>query len=240
MLRATGKATAMTPPASTPADAAASAATREDATQEDVTQEDATREAQPARRFFLVRHGETDWNVAGRLQGRRDVPLNALGRIQAGRVGRVLHQLAGPADTLTFVSSPLVRATETMRILRTSLDLPAHDFSTDIRFAEISFGRWEGQTWPELRRRDFNAVRKRDLDPWGFTPPEGENYLDLSRRVTSAIETLPGDAIIVTHGGVIRAALHVLAGMPPAEAAMLPVRQGAVYVVSGGRFAVAD
>lgn len=192
------------------------------------------------RRFFLVRHGETDWNVAGRLQGRRDVPLNALGRIQAGRVGRVLHQLAGPAEQLTFVSSPLVRATETMRILRTSLDLPAHDFATDIRLAELSFGRWEGQTWPELRRRDFDAVRRRDREPWTFVPPEGESYVDLSRRVLAAIETLTGDAVIVTHGGVIRAALHVLAGMPSGEAAVLPVRQGAVYVVAGGRFAVAD
>lgn len=192
------------------------------------------------RRFFLVRHGETDWNVAGRLQGRRDVPLNPLGRIQAGRVGKVLHQLAGPAERLGFVSSPLARATETMRILRTSLNLPAHDFSTDIRFAELSFGQWEGHTWPELRRRDFDAVRARDLDPWGYTPPGGENYVELSRRVMAAIEGLEGDAVIVTHGGVIRAALHVLAGMPAAEAASLPVRQGAVYVVSGGRFAVAD
>ncbi|WP_454915762.1 histidine phosphatase family protein [Xanthobacter sediminis] len=192
------------------------------------------------RRFFLVRHGETDWNVAGRLQGRRDVPLNPLGRIQAARVGRVLHQLAGPAERLAFVSSPLVRAAETMRILRTSLDLPAHDFSTDIRLAEISFGQWEGHTWPELRRRDFDAVRQRDLDPWGYTPPGGENYVELSRRVAAAVERLEGDAVIVTHGGVIRAALHVLAGMPVPEAAALPVRQGAVYVVSGGRFAVAD
>ncbi|MDQ0506572.1 histidine phosphatase family protein [Xanthobacter agilis] len=195
--------------------------------------------AEVTRRFFLVRHGETDWNVAGRLQGRRDVPLNPLGRIQAGRVGRVLHQLAGPPELLTFVSSPLVRATETMRILRTSLDLPAHDFATDIRFAEISFGQWEGQTWPELRRRDFEAVRQRDRDPWSFVPPGGENYVDLSRRILAAIARLAGDVVIVTHGGVIRAALHVLAGMPPEEAAGLPVRQGAVYVVAGGRFAVA-
>lgn len=199
-----------------------------------------TEKAETPRRFFLVRHGETDWNVAGRLQGRRDVPLNALGRIQAGRVGRVLHQLAGPPQTLAFVSSPLVRATETMRILRTSLDLPVNDFATDIRFAEISFGQWEGQTWPELRRRDHDAVRARDRDPWTYVPPGGENYEHLSTRVLAALEALTSDAVIVTHGGVVRAMLHVLAGMPRPEAAALPVRQGAVYVVSGGRFAVAD
>lgn len=192
------------------------------------------------RRYFLVRHGETDWNVVGRLQGRRDVQLNALGRIQAGRVGRVLHQLAGTPDALAYVSSPLSRAVETMRILRTSLDLPASDFATDARLAELSFGQWEGQTWPELRRRDHDAVRRRDLDPWNFTPPGGESYSTLCERVTAACAAIPDDAVIVTHGGVIRALLHVKAGMPEGEAAILPVRQGAVYVVAQGGFEVAD
>lgn len=192
------------------------------------------------RRYFLVRHGETDWNVVGRLQGRRDVPLNALGRIQAGRVGRVLHQLAGPPDLLAYVSSPLSRAVETMRILRTSLDLPAADFNTDPRLAEISFGQWEGQTWPEIRRRDHDGVKRRDLDPWNFAPPGGESYRTLCDRVNAACAELEGEAVIVTHGGVIRALLHVKAGMPEGEAAILPVRQGAVYVVAGGGFEVAD
>ncbi|MBB6305960.1 histidine phosphatase family protein [Xanthobacter tagetidis] len=194
----------------------------------------------PGRRLFFVRHGETDWNVAGRLQGRRDVPLNALGRIQAAQVGRVLNQLVGDVAGVHYVSSPLSRAAETMRILRTTLDLPASTFASDIRLAEISFGRWEGQTWPELRRRDHDGVRRRDLDPWRFQPPGGESYLDLCARVEKAIADLPGDAVIVTHGGVVRAALHVLAGMPEGEAALLPVRQGAVYVVAGGVFKVAD
>ncbi|MFS8038684.1 histidine phosphatase family protein [Xanthobacter sp. AM11] len=192
------------------------------------------------RRYFLVRHGETDWNVVGRLQGRRDVPLNALGRIQASRVGRVLSQLAGTPDGLAFVSSPLSRAVETMRILRTSLDLPAGEFTTDPRFAEISFGQWEGQTWPELRRRDQDGVRSRDRDPWNFTPPGGESYRTLCERVSAACADIPDEAVIVTHGGVIRALLHVNAGMPEEEAAQLRVRQGAVYVLDRGRFEVAD
>ena len=192
------------------------------------------------RRFFLVRHGETDWNVVGRLQGRRDVPLNPLGRIQAGQVGRVLAQLAGDTRALAYVSSPLSRAVETMRILRTGLDLPVGEFKTDIRFAEISFGIWEGQTWPELRRRDHDAVRRRDLDPWNFAPPGGESYRTLCERVSAACGEIKQDAVIVTHGGVIRALLHVKAGMPEAEASNLPVRQGAVYVVAQGGFEVAD
>ncbi len=192
------------------------------------------------RRFFLVRHGETDWNVAGRLQGRRDVPLNAFGREQAARVARLVNALAGGVANLAFVSSPLLRAVETMRIVRTTLDLPVNDFRVDPRLAEISFGLWEGQTWPQIRQRDGDRARRRDRAPWSFTPPGGESYEDLAQRAQAAVMDLPGDAVVVTHGGVIRALLHVAADMPTNEAAVLPVRQGAVYVVEGGRFAVAQ
>lgn len=191
-------------------------------------------------RLFLVRHGETDWNVAGRLQGRRDVPLNSLGRAQAARVGRVLGQLADDVTRLHYVSSPLSRALETMRILRTALDLPGSDFTHDPQLAELSFGQWEGLTWPEIRRRDAAAVKAREMDPWSFTPPEGESYVGLSHRAGNAIDRITGDAVVVTHGGVIRALLHTRAGMPSAQAALVPVRQGAVYVLRGGRFEVAD
>ncbi|HQS10500.1 MAG: phosphoglycerate mutase [Rhizobiales bacterium 24-66-13] len=192
-------------------------------------------------RLFLVRHGETDWNVAGRLQGRRDIPLNSLGRAQSAQVGRVLHQLAGDVAPLTFVSSPLMRAVETMRILRTTLDLPAAGYHLDPHLAELSFGRWEGSTWPELKRRDSLAVRARERAPWTFVPPEGESYEMLCVRASTALDRLKDeDAVVVTHGGVIRALLHTKAGMPQEEAALLPVRQGAVYVLAGGAFRVAE
>ncbi|OYX13919.1 MAG: phosphoglycerate mutase [Rhizobiales bacterium 32-66-8] len=191
-------------------------------------------------RLFLVRHGETDWNVAGRLQGRTDIALNALGRKQAAQVGRVLTQLAGDVSSLTYVSSPLARAVETMRILRTTLNLPSGGYSLDPHLAELSFGRWEGLTWPELRRRFGDDVRARDLDPWTFAPPAGESYVELSARVCGALDRITEDAVVVTHGGVIRALLHTKAGMPRSEATLLPVRQGAVYMLSGGGFRVAD
>ncbi|TCT07573.1 histidine phosphatase family protein [Aquabacter spiritensis] len=191
-------------------------------------------------RLFLVRHGETDWNIAGRLQGRRDIALNALGRSQAAQVGRVLSQLAGDVRGFSFVSSPLLRAIETMRILRTTLDLPAAEFAQDGDLAELSFGRWEGLTWPEVRHRFPTHVRARDREPWTFVPPEGESYADLSARAAAAVARLPGEAVVVTHGGVIRALLHAHAGMPQSEATLVPVRQGAVYVLAGGRFRVAE
>src|SRR5262245_4308179 len=81
---------------------------------------------------YYVRHGETDWNVAGRLQGRRNVSLNAQGRAQAGRCGDILRGLfesigRNPGD-LDYVSSPLGRACETMDLMRSTLGLPPNGY----------------------------------------------------------------------------------------------------------------
>jgi broad specificity phosphatase PhoE len=102
------------------------------------------------RKLYFVRHGETDWNAERRLQGRRDVPLNALGRKQAARCGELLRELlvvggATPRQ-FAFTSSPLSRARETMAILRTALGVAPEDYAIDARLAELSFGRWEGLT----------------------------------------------------------------------------------------------
>ncbi|HSI40039.1 MAG TPA: histidine phosphatase family protein [Xanthobacteraceae bacterium] len=192
-----------------------------------------------SRRLFLVRHGETDWNLAGRLQGRHDIPLNDLGREQAAETAKVIHRLAGDPVPLGYVSSPLGRAAQTMAILRAELGLPPDGFRRDARFAEISFGRWEGCTWLDLRRRDPEAVAQRDADPWHYTPPGGESYAALTVRAVEALGELDADTVVVTHGGVVRALLHALTSMPPAVAADLPVRQGAVYLVADGRFEMA-
>ncbi|TCK30703.1 putative phosphoglycerate mutase [Ancylobacter aquaticus] len=191
------------------------------------------------RRIFLVRHGETDWNLAGRLQGTHDIPLNDLGREQAADTARVVERLSGGARHLDFVASPLIRAAQTMAILRAELGLPPDAFRRDPRLREISFGRWEGSTWPELRRRDPVSLAARDADPWNFAPPGGESYTELATRVLAAMGELQGDSVVVTHGGVVRAMLHAFAGMPPSQAVELPVRQGAVYLIENGAFELA-
>lgn len=188
-------------------------------------------------RIFLIRHGETDWNLAGRLQGGHDIPLNDLGREQAAGAARVIGQLSADPPRC-FVASPLSRAAQTMAILRAGLGLPPDDFRRDDRLKELSFGRWEGSTWLDLRRRDPIGVAARDADPWHFVPPGGESYAALTERARAAVAEITEDAVIVTHGGVIRALLHALTGMPVETAADLPVRQGAVYAVGDGTFNV--
>ncbi|MBB3773474.1 putative phosphoglycerate mutase [Angulomicrobium tetraedrale] len=191
------------------------------------------------RRIFLVRHGETDWNLAGRLQGHHDIPLNDLGREQAANLARVIGRLSGGAGALDYVASPLSRTAQTMAILRAELGLPPDAFRRDDRLKEISFGRWEGATWQELKRRDPISLAARRADPWHFVPPGGESYDMLTERVTAALADLTEDSVVVTHGGVVRAMLHMLAGMPPQQAVELPVRQGAVYMIRDGAFELA-
>jgi probable phosphoglycerate mutase len=126
-----------------------------------------------------------------------------------------------------------------MAILRSELGLPPDSFRRDDRLKEVSFGRWEGSTWPDLRRRDPVSVAARDADPWNYVPPGGESYAMLMARVLAAIADIAQDTVVVTHGGVVRVLLHALAGMPEAQATEQPVRQGAVYLVEDGAFEMA-
>ncbi|HZL86046.1 MAG TPA: histidine phosphatase family protein, partial [Candidatus Krumholzibacteria bacterium] len=98
--------------------------------------------------LYFVRHGETDWNRAQRYQGQRDIPLNATGRAQAGRNGRALAlALGGNAGALDYVASPLVRARETMEIMRREIGLARDGYRSDDRLREIHYGHWEGELW---------------------------------------------------------------------------------------------
>src|SRR5215469_13745148 len=106
----------------------------------------------PALYFF--RHGETDFNIAHRLQGRYETSINARGREQAKHCAGVLRDLFGrenrEAANCAYVSSPLKRARETMEIVRAALGLDAAAYAIDDRLQEISYGGWEGLTLPEI------------------------------------------------------------------------------------------
>lgn len=182
--------------------------------------------------LIFARHGETEWNVAGRLQGQTDIPLNPKGRDQADAVGRALKDLPGVAGR-SFVASPLSRATETMRRIRVAMGLDPDAFSTDPRLAELSFGRWEGATFRELREREPGEMRRRERDRWGHRPPGGESYEDVSARVAGFIGELGGPAVVVSHGGVARTVL-AMAGEDRAKLPQLRIQQGRAMLFEDG------
>lgn len=190
-------------------------------------------------RLYYIRHGETDWNREGRLQGQRDIPLNANGRAQARHCGEILRDLLArePGVTPDFVASPLERARETMELVRRGLGLDPQAYSTDQRLAEIAFGRWEGSTIPELRRTSPEAVAARERDKWRFVPPGGESYLQMSQRVRGWYDALKRDTVAIAHGGVLRGLMAQLGISSPDEAPSLDIGQGVVYVIRDGQLA---
>jgi probable phosphoglycerate mutase len=188
--------------------------------------------------LYYVRHGETDWNRAGRLQGRRDTSLNARGREQAICCGEILRALfarsgQNPA-TLDYVASPLKRARETMEGMREPLGLPPPAYRLDPRLAEMAFGDWEGLTLAEVAMRDPDAFAARERDKWAFVPPNGESYRQLSERVGEWYESLRRDSVVAAHGGTARVLMVRLGIALPAAAPRLSVEQGAVYVLGPG------
>lgn len=191
----------------------------------------------PSPVIYFARHGETDWNAEKRLQGQKDIPLNALGRIQGARCGEILRDLFArqgiSANTLDYVSSPLGRARDTMELIRSGLALDPSRYRMDDRLKEMSFGRWEGFTYPELQGREAEALAARDANKWGYVLPDGESYARLQERVRGWYETVDRDTVVASHGGVCRVLMAHLGILPNDTASTGNVAQGVIYVFTG-------
>lgn len=184
--------------------------------------------------LILVRHGETPWNVEGRLQGQHDIPMNARGEQQAESVGRFLARHRPEAKEFDFVSSPLGRTRRTMELMRGAMGLDPFAYRLDERLKEITFGDWEGLTWPEVEKADPARAAQRIADKWGFVPPQGESYAMLAERVTGFVQSLTVPTVAVAHGGVARALFAVLAGEPPQIIVNRDIHQGRALLFENG------
>jgi broad specificity phosphatase PhoE len=188
----------------------------------------------PAPTIYYIRHGETDWNASGRLQGAQDVALNGRGIEQAIHVGAVLEDLFArdgrDAPSFAFVASPLGRARRTMELVRRTLRLPPDDYAVDERLREIGYGQWEGATLVEAQARDPDLFERRFVDKWTVAAPDGESYAEVQTRVSAWYTQVRLDTVAVAHGGTARALMVALGFESPQSAADLIIEQGAVYV----------
>lgn len=181
--------------------------------------------------IFFVRHGQTDWNAARRMQGQIDIPLNDTGRGQARRNGEALREVLGARTAgLHYVASPLSRASETMCLVRGALGLAPEDFSRDGRLKEMAYGAWDGMMWPRHAERTPEITRWLE-DPWLRATPGGESYAMLWARVVAWLQDIPGDSVVVAHGGVMRVLRGHWLGLPPVETVKLDVPQDKVLVL---------
>jgi len=188
--------------------------------------------------IYYIRHGETQWNAEGKLQGTRDIPLNDLGRKQAAKAGSILGDLFakdGRSDaSMQFVASPLTRARSTMGLVRSVLRLPPDDYAIDDRLREIAYGDWEGSTLAQMQALDPKLFAKRQAEKWTVSPPGGESYVAVQSRMNDWYRELTLDTVAVAHGGTARALMVLLGIETPATAADLTIEQGAVYVFGEG------
>lgn len=191
-------------------------------------------------RLYFIRHGETSWNAEGRMQGQQDVPLNDKGHVQAADAGHTLRNLLGVdtakiEENFSFFASPLWRTRQTMEIVRQQLGLDPKTYTMDDRLKEITFGQWEGLTWPQVQARDAAMAQERVDDKWGFVPPDGESYAMVAERIRPWLKALDGDAVIVSHGGIARVFMALIGSVDPTLAPNMDIWQGRVLVFQGGK-----
>jgi broad specificity phosphatase PhoE len=167
--------------------------------------------------LYLLRHGETIWNRAKRLQGHRDTPLTLKGVQQAEAMGKALaRELDGTAPAI-FFASPLGRTKQTAAIVA---DMISHDpevIQFDDRLKEVTFGIWDGLNIEELRADHNDAWESRLADRWRFVPPSGESYQYVGERVGSFISDLPKEnpLVVVAHGAHNRVFRGLWRGLEP-------------------------
>lgn len=154
--------------------------------------------------LVFLRHGLTDWNVARRMQGRRDIPLNDDGRAMV-----TAWHLPPDLTGCSVVSSPLIRCTETAEILK-----QAHPelgpIETDARLMEKDWGIWEGRDLHEMEATEGPAVHSPD-----HRPENGESRRDMLGRIGEFLADAAkqdGPRIVVTHRGVIRTVYGIATG----------------------------
>jgi len=184
----------------------------------------------------LLRHGPTDWNAAGRLQGRSDIPLSAAGR-------RLAEAWRLPAAELgsDWVASPLRRCRETAALLRHSHGLEG-DVRIEPRLIEMSFGDWEGRSLPELRTAHGAAMAEWEGRGLDFRAPGGESPRDVQDRLRPWLAQVADSpaTLAITHKGVIRALYALASGWdmrdkPPCRLAEHALHR---FVVDGSRLHV--
>jgi broad specificity phosphatase PhoE len=178
-------------------------------------------------RLYLVRHAETGEWAVGRCCGRTDVPLSEAGRRSAARLAA---ELAG-VEVAAVYASPLRRAVATVEAIAAGREV------TRCRgLAEIDFGAFEGRTFDELALAEPELYERWMTSPATVRFPGGECYADVRARAIAAVEAIArrhpeGAALVVAHGGPIRAILGAALDLPAAEVFRLDVPYASVRAV---------
>ena len=162
-------------------------------------------------KLFLTRHGQTDWNIAGRYQGQSDTPLNETGLRQAEQIAKRLS-----SETIHAIySSDLSRAANTAQSIA---DFHSLEVKKDSRWRELSFGNWEGLTYQEMSAHSPDLFEAWMKDPLMISTPNGETLARLAERVKAAFDEIKEEhadqtVLVVAHSGSLQSLLAVTLGV---------------------------
>ncbi len=178
------------------------------------------------RLLAVIRHGLTEWNELGKIQGRTDIPLSKNGK-------ETIKHLTLPSllSNITWLTSPLLRAQETGKLLGIT------NMRIDERLIETNWGDWEGRTLEDLRNQygqEMIENEKRGLD---LMPPGGESPRQVSHRLQLLLREfsqIKNDEIVgaITHKGVIRSLLSLATGWDMSEKPPIKLNWKAAHIFS--------
>ncbi len=162
-------------------------------------------------KLLLTRHGQTDWNIAGRYQGQSDVPLNQTGQTQAAQIAKRLST----EKIHAIYTSDLSRAANTAQAIA---DFHQLEIKKDSRLRELSFGDWEGMTYKEMSAHSPDLFQKWMTDSMNISTPNGETLAQLAARVKSVFDEIKDGhkdqtVLVVSHSGAIQSLLAVTLGV---------------------------
>ena len=182
--------------------------------------------------IYFIRHGETDWNKQGLIQGSVETELNALGILQVQAVANALVQKREELFGFQFVCSPQHRAQQTMGYITSALGISMEQVKIEPRVRELGFGIWEGKPFWELKDSPIYPADAETRYDW--RPEGGESYADGVARVDDWLSTVMLPTLVVAHGAVGRCLMGYVAGVKPADIVTLKTPQGCYCKLENG------
>lgn len=180
-------------------------------------------------RLYLIRHGEVEGAASGKLLGRTDTPLSKRGLEQS----RQLSQKLSSAQLSAIYSSDLQRARVTAETIAKHHGLTVQQ---NAAWREIDMGEWEGRTLAALHEEAPGLITRLFNDPASFEYPKGESFASFTARVEAALDQLlltytSGDVALIAHGGVCRAIIGGVLGVPMHNWLRLAQTYGSLNVI---------
>ena len=188
--------------------------------------------------IYLIRHGETVWNRASRLQGHKDTPLTMKGVKQAQSLGFALKDVLKNKAPSFFYSSPIGRAKQTATIISDIIDFDVERIEYKSSLKEITFGDWDGLNMQEILAQYKTSWEKRKSDRWNTSPPNGESFQEAKKRITPLLKeiAIQQDVVIVAHGSLNKIVRGCWCNLSDAETLALDEPQDGFYcLVNGNR-----